>query len=437
MAPKIGVYICHCGLNIAGTVDIDQVTRCAESLPNVKVARHYQYLCSDPGQELIRKDIAELGVDRVVVASCSPRMHEVTFRRTVGEAGLNPYLFTMANIREQCSWVHEDQSRATDKAVSLIAGMVSRASLLWPLEEREVQVNPSALVIGGGIAGMQAALDIADAGFKAWLVEKEPTIGGRMAQLDKTFPTLDCSACILTPKMVDVHRNENIELLTYSEVTEVEGYIGNFKAKVKRKPRYINEEKCTGCGLCVTNCPVRYEPQIPAPVSVRDSLEEAQVRSLDGIVDRCGATSSALIGILQEINAEYSYLPDWGLRLVAEALNLDFSTVYQVATFFRAFSLKPRGKHLIQVCLGTACHVGGGEFILGSIERELGIGPGETTGDLLFTLETVRCIGCCALAPVIRIDDATYGHLTQDKMGRILESYQNGTNQGIERSTCS
>ena len=251
---KTGVYICHCGLNIAATVDVEEVVKHAKSLPNVVIARDYKYMCSDPGQELIKKDIEEAGLNRVVVASCSPRMHEPTFRKVVEDKKLNPYCFEMANIREQCSWVHEDKENATEKAKKLIAGAVARATELQPLERREVDVIPKALVIGGGIAGIQAALEIAENGIYTYLVERSPSIGGRMAQLDKTFPTLDCSACILTPKMVDVSRHPNIELLSYSEVESVEGYIGNFKVKVKKKPRYIDEEKCIGCGECAKAC---------------------------------------------------------------------------------------------------------------------------------------------------------------------------------------
>lgn len=259
---RIGVYICHCGINIAATVDMEAITEFASTLPNVVVARNYLYMCSDPGQELIKKDVQELNLNRVVVASCSPRMHEPTFRKTLQEVGLNPYFFEMANIREQCSWVHSDRVQATQKAEDLVAAAVARASWLEPLEEEEIDVIPQVLIIGGGIAGIQAALDIADAGYKVYLVEKEPTIGGRMAQLDKTFPTLDCSSCILTPKMVDVARHPNIELLTYSEVIDVEGYVGNFKVKVRKKPRYVDLDKCTACGVCYENCPVRYVAQV-------------------------------------------------------------------------------------------------------------------------------------------------------------------------------
>lgn len=258
---KIGVYICHCGINIAGTVNVEKVTEVANTLPRVAIARNYQYLCSEPGQALIKKDIKEVGLDKVVVASCTPTMHEPTFRNILQEAGLNQYCFEMANIREHCSWVHEDKEKATEKAISLIKSAVAKVYLSEPLEEKEVPVMQNALVVGGGIAGIQASLDIANAGFKVYLVEKEPSIGGRMAQLDKTFPTLDCSACILTPKMVEVARNKNIELLTYSEVIDVKGYVGNFKVKVRKKPRYIDEQKCTGCGNCANAC--RLKGMIP------------------------------------------------------------------------------------------------------------------------------------------------------------------------------
>ncbi len=251
---KIGVYVCHCGINIAHTVDIERVIELVKNLPNVAVARDYKYMCSDPGQDLIKKDIKEMKLDRIVVASCSPRMHEPTFRKVLEESGLNPYFFEMVNLREQCSWVHEDKEQATLKAVGLIEGAIGRSAFLESLDKKEVSVIPKALVVGGGIAGIQAALEIADKGFKVYLVERSPSIGGRMAQLDKTFPTLDCSACILTPKMVDVARHPNIELYTYSEINSVDGYIGNFNVKIKKKPRYVDEDKCVGCGACAEAC---------------------------------------------------------------------------------------------------------------------------------------------------------------------------------------
>jgi len=251
---KIGVYVCHCGINIEATVDTRRVAEVASHLPGVVVARDYKYMCSDPGQELIREDMRELGINRVVVASCSPRMHEPTYRTVLAETGGNAYCFEMGNIREQCSWVHKDREGGTKKAIDIVAGAVARAFMLEPLEPREVDVIPQCLVIGGGVSGIYAALGVAEKGFKTYLVEKTPSIGGHMAQLDKTFPTLDCSACILTPKMVDAARHPNIELMTYSEVVDVSGYVGNFNVTIRKKPRYIDTELCTGCGLCGEAC---------------------------------------------------------------------------------------------------------------------------------------------------------------------------------------
>ena len=299
---RIGVYVCHCGINIAATVDVEQVRDSVSQLPNVAVSKDFKYMCSDPGQALVRNDIEKNGLNRVVVASCSPRMHEPTFRNTIQQAGLNPYCFEMANIREQCSWVHEDKAYATEKAIKLVSAAVAKASLLEPLEEKEVEVAPRALVIGGGIAGIQASLDIADAGFQVYLVEREPSVGGHMAQLDKTFPTLDCSACIMTPKMVEVERHPNIELLTYSEVIEVGGYIGNFNVKVKKKPRYINMDRCTGCGMCAEACllkgriPSEFDlgmgkrsvPYIPFPYAVPSKYTIDAERCLFLTKGKCG-----------------------------------------------------------------------------------------------------------------------------------------------------
>ncbi|MCP4756761.1 MAG: FAD-dependent oxidoreductase [Proteobacteria bacterium] len=256
MSGKIGVYVCHCGINIAGKVRVEEVAEYAGTLNNVVVARDYKFMCSDPGQELIEKDIRELDLTRVVVASCSPRLHEKTFQGACQRAGLNPYFFQQASIREQVSWVTEDPDAATRKAKTLAAAAVNRTNFHRSLVSREVPVHPDVLIVGAGITGMQASLDIAAAGNKVFLVERQSTIGGHMLQFDKTFPTLDCAACIGTPKMVSVGQNSNIELLTYSEVEDVSGYIGNFKVKVHRNARYVKEGICTGCGECATVCPV-------------------------------------------------------------------------------------------------------------------------------------------------------------------------------------
>ena len=252
---RIGVYICHCGLNIAGTVNVSEVRQFMSGAPGVVVARDYKFMCSDPGQALIQNDIEQLDLNRVVVAACSPLMHELTFRNAAMRVGLNRYLVQIANIREHCSWIHEDGRMATHKAKALIMAAVRRVALHQPLEPMRATVNPSVLVVGGGITGIQAALEIAESGNTVYLLEREPAIGGRMGQFDKTFPTLDCAACILTPKMVSVGHREKIKLMTMSEVVGVSGYIGNFKVRIRRKARYVDESKCTGCGQCWTVCP--------------------------------------------------------------------------------------------------------------------------------------------------------------------------------------
>jgi heterodisulfide reductase subunit A len=262
MSEKIGVYVCHCGTNIAGTVDVEQVSAWAGEQPDVVVSRDYKFMCSSLGQELIEKDIKELGLTRVVVAACSPHLHETTFRRACQRAGLNPFLFDMASIREQVSWVTADKAVATEKAKALIAGSIRRVVYQEPLEPIVVDINPNVLVVGGGIAGIQAALEIADSDNHVYLVERQPSIGGHMAQFDKTFPTLDCAACILTPKMFSAGTHPNITLLTWSEVEQVDGFIGDFTVKIRQKARKVNIELCTGCGICEQKCPKRVFDQV-------------------------------------------------------------------------------------------------------------------------------------------------------------------------------
>lgn len=265
--------MCHCGLNIAGTVDVKAVVEGAKRLPSVIVAKDYVYTCSDPGQEMIKEDIKQHKLDRIVIVACSPKMHEETFRKTVQQAGLNPYLLEMVNLREQCSWCHsEEREKATEKAKTLVRMGVSRATFLEPLKKGKIKANKSVLVIGGGIAGIQAALDLADADFKVYLVEKTASIGGKMAQLDKTFPTLDCSACILTPKMADAGKHPNIELITLAEVESVSGYVGNYEVTMLKHPRYVDEKKCAGCGECEKVCPATAPNEFDMGLKTRKAI---------------------------------------------------------------------------------------------------------------------------------------------------------------------
>jgi len=257
---KIGVFICHCGENISATVDCEKVAQEIGKVEGVEYAIDYKYMCSDPGQTLIKDAIKEHNLDGVVVGSCSPRMHEPTFRKACAEAGLNPYLCEIANLREHCSWVHEKSEATTEKAFDLVKMLVEKVKRNKPLDSIKVPITKKALVIGGGIAGIQASLDIANAGHKVILIEKDPSIGGHMSQLSETFPTLDCSQCILTPRMVEVAQHPNITLYTYAELDSLEGFIGNFTAKIRLKAKSVDHKKCTGCGACLQKCPQKRIP---------------------------------------------------------------------------------------------------------------------------------------------------------------------------------
>jgi len=418
---RIGVFICWCGSNIAETVDSGEVARYAGTLPGVVVARDYKYMCSDPGQRLITDAIAAHKLSGVVVASCSPRMHETTFRRTVAQVGLNPYMFEMANIREHCSWVHHDRREATAKAKDLVRLMVMKVRRNAPLDEIEVPVTQRVMVIGAGIAGIQAALDVAQAGYEVVLVERKPSIGGYMSMLDETFPTLDCSQCILTPRMVEIMQSQKIKLLTYSEIEQVDGYVGNFEVKVRMKARSVDMKKCTGCGDCWNNCMARNKIAVPPPTSVSHETQPDVVAKVDAIVGRYTDRAGFVIGALQDIQATYNYLRKDALYYLAERSGVPLSQLYAVARFYHAFSLEPRGKFIIRVCLGTACHLKGGGAIADAISRELGIGHGETTKDMRFTLERVNCLGACALAPVATVNNKYHGKMSVSKMMKLIE----------------
>jgi heterodisulfide reductase subunit A len=271
--PRIGVFVCRCGSNIASIIDVDNLTKYAQTLPNVVYAENMNYPCSRQGQEEVIAAIKNHKLDRVVVAGCSPRLYEPTFQSCVSRAELNPWLFEMANIREFASYCHQTTpGEATEKAKDTVRMAVAKARLLEPLKPIELPVTKKVMVIGGGIAGINAALDLADIGFKVYMVEKTETIGGYMALLDKTFPTLDCSICIEGPKMVDVGRHPNIEIISYADVLKVEGYVGNFKVKIRKNPRYVIAANCTGCGECRDACPIEYPNYADMFLGVRKAI---------------------------------------------------------------------------------------------------------------------------------------------------------------------
>jgi len=269
---KIGVFVCHCGTNIAGTVDVEHVAQTAAGFPKVKHSDSYKYMCSDPGQNLVKDAIKKHKLDRIVIASCSPSLHEKTFRKCVENAGVNPYLVEMANIREHCSWVHKDREKATQKAIELVRLAVSKVSRNRSLEKTYIPIEKKVLIIGGGISGIQSAIDVSFANYPVVIVEREPSIGGRMARFDKTFPTLDCAACILTPKMVTVSQSEHVTMHTYSEVEEVSGYVGNFTVKIRKKARSVDINKCTGCGACYNKCPVKVPSEFDMGLGNRKAI---------------------------------------------------------------------------------------------------------------------------------------------------------------------
>ena len=421
---RIGVFICHCGANIAGAVDIEALVKKVSALPEVVFATDYNFLCSAPGQDIIAEKIKELNLDAIVTAHCSPTLHEKTFRRVATNVGLNQYRVEVANIREQVSWPHwGDKETASRKAFAIIRQTIEKVKRNISLQDIKVPITRKAMVIGGGIAGIQSALDIADAGYQVYLVEKTPSIGGKMLQLSETFPTLDCPQCIATPKMSDVLNHPNIKLLSYSEIEEVSGFIGNFKVKVKRKPRYIDEVKCTSCKECIINCPVHNEPTILKPPKYSEQIFPDRKEQLEHIIAPYANDSSSLVQVLLDINAVFNYLPKDAIKLVSERLNVPLSKAYQVATFYTAFSLNERGKHIIKVCMGTACHAKNAPKVLDEVKRRLGIEKGQTTSDKRYSLETVNCLGCCALGPVVTIDEK-YFHAEAAGVKSLFDKFE-------------
>jgi len=279
------------------------------------------------------------------------------------------------------------------------------------------------LVVGGGIGGMQAALDLATSGIKVYLLDNKPSIGGVMAQLDKTFPTNDCAMCTMAPRLVEVGRHKDIEVITLADIESIKGTAGNFTLKIKKKPRYIDEEKCTGCGLCVANCPVHNIIYVtPEKDTIDISAEDMKI--MNNIIGDYQDSEGALVPVLQKANDIFNYLPEPVLKYTADKLNMPLSVVCRIATFYKTFSLEPRGKHIISVCLGTACHVKGAGRVTYTIESELGIKKGETTEDMLFTIEAVRCIGCCGLAPVLKVGEDIHGLMSKTKVPELLAMYK-------------
>jgi NADH:ubiquinone oxidoreductase subunit E/NAD-dependent dihydropyrimidine dehydrogenase PreA subunit len=291
------------------------------------------------------------------------------------------------------------------------------------LNTEEKKKVGSAMVLGGGIGGMQAALDLAESGIKVYLVENKPSIGGVMAQLDKTFPTNDCAMCTMAPRLVEIGRHKDIDVITFADIEKIRGKAGNFEVTINKRPRYVDEDKCTGCGSCVTNCPVQNILYVtPERDEIDISVEDIEI--MNNVIEDFEISERSLIPILQKANDTYNYLPEPVMKYVADQLNLPLSAVYRIATFYNAFSLEPRGKHLITICLGTACHVKGAERIMRTFESELGIQRGGTTQDMMFSLESVRCIGCCGLAPVLKVGEDIHGHMAKNKVPEMLRNYE-------------
>ncbi|MDD2734012.1 MAG: CoB--CoM heterodisulfide reductase iron-sulfur subunit A family protein [Desulfuromonadaceae bacterium] len=380
---RIGVFICHCGENISRTVDVERVAQQVGKMPGVAFSTDYKYMCSDPGQNLLKKAIQEQNLTHVVVAACSPRMHEKTFRKAVEAAGLNPFLCEMANIREHCSWVHENREEATVKATEIVGMMVERVKKNRVLPTITVPVTKRSLVIGGGIAGIQAALDIADCGHEVILVEREPSIGGHMAQLSETFPTLDCSQCIMTPKMVDVANHPNIKLYTYSEIELVEGYIGNFQVTIKKRARSVDEDKCTGCGVCMTKCPQKKIPnKFDQNIGMRTAIYIPFPQAVPNtpVIDRenCTMFKTGKCGVCQKVCGPGAVDFEQQDQLIIEAVG-----AIVVATGFDLYTIDEKPKGSLIKGYGEFGHGKIPDVIDGMTFERLASASGPTGGKIL------------------------------------------------------
>jgi heterodisulfide reductase subunit A-like polyferredoxin len=419
---RLGVFICWCGSNIAETVDSDAVAEYAGTLKDVVTSVSYKYTCSDPGQRMITDAIQEHKLTGVVVASCSPRMHENTFRKTAATVGMNPYMLEMANIREHCSWVHPDKKTGTEKAKALVRMKIEKVRRNHPLEDIKIPMTRRVMVVGAGIAGIQASLDVAKAGYEVVLVERKPSIGGHMAMLDETFPTLDCSQCILTPRMVEIMQSEKIHLHSFTEVEKVDGYVGNFEITLRKKDRGVDLDKCTGCGDCWNSCMAQHKIQIKEPEPIEGILPAQQEAEIDVMIEKLKGRKAMMIPLLLDIQKTYKHLPKPVLRYVSARTQVPLSRIYGVARFYHAFSLEPKGRHIIKVCMGTACHLKGAPRIADAITNELGIDHGETTKDMKFTFERVNCLGACALAPVVTVNDKYHAKMSASKVSEMLKA---------------
>ncbi len=418
----IGVCFFNLENKNSNTIKISEIKEYAEKIPEVKTTWLLSELSQSTYKQVTNKIIKD-NLKRIIIAGDMPGLANDFIIKAMVSTGNNPDDVILADFKEHGAITKAD----TDRAKAILACAVYGIPFEDAALPEETPVHPDTVVIGGGIAGIQASLEIANANKKVYLVEKTPSIGGHMAKFDKTFPTLDCAACILTPKMVEVGQHENIELLSYSEVEEITGSPGNYKVKIKKKPRYTTE-KCTGCGECIAACPVTNQPQIQPFPKYSQNIEAKEIEILNKIISNHSPANpgvngeSMLIQVLQDINLQYRYLPEYSLKYVSEVLKVPLSQVFHVATFYTAFSLTPRGEHLIKVCMGTACHARGAPRILERIETILGVKPDETTEDGKFTLQTVGCLGCCALGPVVNIDD-DYHQMSLSKIEKTIDHY--------------